>query len=125
MYGKCYVYKRATLINGEAPPQIIDYSDGTEPFNCEVHTGADGYLIYKWKLNEDIINIPLNVPRSKVDSIIRKGVIPLENGTEIQYEFIFGKYRNYLQFYSDQLIQLFPLLMIIAIIILIVSNMRV
>lgn len=118
MYGKCYIYKRATLINGNGQPQIIDYSDGTEPFNCEVEQ-INGNLVYRWKLNGEIIDIPLNVRRNKVDSILRNG-----NLGDIQYEFIFGKFRTFTQFYTDQLIQLLPLMIVLLILMYIVSQGR-
>lgn len=111
---KCYIYKRATLFREQNIPLLLDYTDGTLPHTCEI-TFQNGVPLYLWQIHDQIIPIPLNVSRNSVTSIVRQGVIPTENG-EIHYEFIFGKYRTYTQYYLTQLQQLAPILLVILII---------
>lgn len=114
MYGKCYIYKRANLVteNGE---KLVDYQDGTIPFNCQVHTNQQGRPVHRWNLYGEVIEIPLNVSRTKTDSILRNGVIPLEDGSVIEYEYIFGKYISATKFYTRQLLKMLPFLILTSI----------
>lgn len=112
--GKCWVYRRATLHIPDMPPKIIDYSDGTEPFNCNTVSDSGNYPVYEWKLPGEVIPIPLNIPRNNVDSILRKGVIEYPDG-EIHWEYIFGKFRTHPQFYLQKLPQFIPFIVIILI----------
>jgi len=123
MYGKCYIYKRATFLAPGQAPQIVDYTDGTEPFNCEVEMGSNGYPVYHWKLMNEVIDIPLNIPRHKVDGILRNGSVAYEGG-ELQWEFIFGKYRSFPKFYFNQLLQLLPLLLVLIVLMYLLSPKR-
>ena len=104
--GKCYIYKRATI--GD---EFIDYTDGTEVFDCIVDDNGQ-YPMYTWDLGRGLqIPIPLNIPRRKTDSIIRKG-----NIDDIEYEFVFGKFSSYPKYYSQQLCKCLPLVLCILLI---------
>lgn len=110
--GKCYLYKRATLYREGQPPYILDYSDGIEPENCEVDVSGE-FPTYKWNLPSRTIDIQLNVPRTKVESILHSGEIPFEEGV-LRYEYILGKYRSFAQYYGEKAFNVLPLLLIIV-----------
>jgi hypothetical protein len=92
MKGTCQIYKRATLITPNEA-KIIDYSDGTKKQTCEV-TFVDGRPVHIWKLAGRELVIPLNVRRHETLSIMDSGVIEVDENSRIQWEFIFGKYRE-------------------------------
>jgi hypothetical protein len=120
--GKCWIYKRATLHLPDLPPQILDYSDGTEEFDCDdVFLTPGEHPVYMWNLPGEIVPIPLNVPRSQVDSIIRSGTIPY-NGGDLQWEFIFGKYRTYGDYYMKKTIECLPFIIIICVLIVLLKR---
>ena len=111
--GKCWIYKRATLQVPGLPPRILDYSDGTEAFDCENVVVTPGeYPVYVWELPGEIIPIPLNIPRNQVDSIVRTGSIPYADG-ELQWEFIFGKYKPYTTYYTNKFMDCLPFILVI------------
>lgn len=111
MKGKCYIYKRA-----EKNGRIIDYTDGTEPFDCTVFE-QDGYPTFQWIVpdpdtDEELeFNIPLNVPRTNTQSIVEKG----EFG-DIEYEFLFGKFRTRGRYFFEN----YGLVMLLCILLLVV-----
>ena len=89
MRGKCFIYKRA-IENGVQ----LDYTDGTKPFDAVVDYSGE-FPVYTWIIKsvdgeEVFIKIPLNVPPSQTDSIVNKG-----NIGNIQYEFLYGRFRSY------------------------------
>lgn len=106
--GKCWIYKRAELHLPGTNSQIIDYSNGTEVYDCNIETIGD-IPVYMWNLPEEQIPIPLNIPRNKTNSIIRQGTIPFGDGV-ITWEFIFGKFKSYPQYYCSTFILLSLLL---------------
>jgi hypothetical protein len=115
MRGKCWIYKRATLYIPGLKPNIIDYSDGTEPFDCNVVSTDDmGNPVYIWKLPNKTIIIPMNIKRNSIDSIVRTGVIKYQEG-EIHYEYIFGKFKDYMTYYMETYGLVFLLLIFIMI----------
>jgi len=123
--GKCYIYKRATLFEPQKLPVILDYTDGTEPFDCTVHVDADGALYHDWYLDGESIRIPLNVKRASVYSIVKDGVLDLDNGRRIEWEYIFGKFRTYPEFYWGKLVESAPYILIAIIIFYLIQSRRV
>lgn len=118
--GKCWIYKRATLHLPDRNPIIIDYSNGTESFNCDhVLESRDGFF-YTWKLPSDSnepsknILIPLNVSREYTSSIVRMGSYPYEDG-EIHWEFIYGKFQPYGSYMLGKFIEYLIFILIILI----------
>jgi hypothetical protein len=118
--GKCWIYKRATLHIPGMPPQIVDYSDGTEEFDCGPNHNGER-PIYEWKLPGETIPIPLNIPRKEVNSIIRNGVIEYQDG-ELHWEFIFGKFKPNSKYYMNKLKQCSPFLIAILILIIVLRK---
>lgn len=113
--GKCWIYKRATLVRDDGAQEIIDYTDGTEPFDCSKLMKDDmDHPVYVWKLAGERIHIPLNVKRNSVSSIYNSGTIETDRGM-IEYEYIFGKFRTYTQVMMSQLSSCAPLIVIIAV----------
>lgn len=108
--GKCWIYKRATLY-ADGGSRIIDYSDGTEEFDATVFYGENGDYVYIWRLPQEIM-IPLNVSPLITDSIIRSGIIKHDDG-EIHWEFIFGKFKPYKEYYAKKLLNCMPFILII------------
>ena len=120
--GKCWIYKRATLYVPDLPPRILDYSDGTEEFDCDdVFIEQGQYPVYMWRLPGEIVPIPLNVPRKQVDSIIRTGVVPYSGG-ELHWEFIFGKFRPYSTYYMKKFGTCLPFIVIVLVLMKLMQN---
>lgn len=118
--GKVWIYKRATFYPQNSDKgEIIDYTDGTEPFNSKVE-GTRQNPVYIWKIPgyEEAIQIPLNVSRNRVDSILRKEVIELPDRGDLHLEYMFGKFRTYPQFYFSRYFYVFPFLLIILILVM-------
>jgi len=112
--GKCWIYKRANLYMPDAQPVIIDYTDGTEEFDAQVDLSKE-HPVYIWKLNDENIHIPLNIHRTKVDSIILTGSIPYGEG-EIRWECLYGKFKPYSEYYLCKLFSCLPLIFAILLI---------
>jgi hypothetical protein len=120
--GKCWIYKRAMLYTAEQPAVLLQYQDGTEPFNCnEVDIQSHSYPVYHWNVAGEDIEIPLNVPRLQVDSIIKQGSIMTPKG-EIKWECLYGKFRSYPAYYMELCILHIPSLILLLFIYLIYSN---
>lgn len=117
-YGKCWIYKKAILNPGTPNAAIIDYSNGTNPQDLEVSIYNDG-IFYDWNLANNIISIPMNVDKDNVVSIIRNGVVFLDDGSEIHWECLCGKYRNFAHYYFQN-----SLWFIVAIILLILLTYK-
>jgi hypothetical protein len=120
MRGKCWIYKRATLYSAAdgKSPTLVDYSNGTKEFNGEVKPSIDGTLIYEWKLpGATTIEIPVNVSRRDVHSIIRSGTIDFEDGSFMKWEFIFGRFEDYFTYYIINNSSLILLVLLIYIIV--------
>lgn len=120
MEGKCWIYKRATLLQPGVEPRIIDYSDGTEPFDCS-EIVYNEYPKYLWKLPGHVVTIPMNVPRNHVSSMVEKGSIPFGEG-KIEYEFLYGKFKTYNQFYMCQFRKCLPFVLLVLFIVLVVQR---
>lgn len=117
--GKCWIYRQATLHVPNLPPRLLDYSDGTVPFDCDnVYVSQGQYPVYMWNLPGEQIPIPLNIPRYETESIIRQGMIPYAGG-ELRWEFIFGKYKTYSQYYMNKIKDCLPYIIVIFILIMI------
>ena len=86
--GYCQIYKRALDGNTE-----VDYTDGTKPFACSVDDSGD-YPVYRWNVGHLSIDIPLNIPHDKTESIVNQGV-----DGNIRYEYLYGKFRSYPEHY--------------------------
>lgn len=114
--GKCWIYKRATLYSGDQKPVILDYTNGVEPVNCtSVMMDANG-LFYEWEIVPgQVVPIPLNISRHNTYSIIRQGTIDLEDGSEIQWEFIFGKFQTFAEYNTKKFVEYLPFLILILI----------
>jgi len=117
--GKCWIYKRAALHIQGAPIQIVDYSDGTEEFDCDTVNIQGRYPIYIWQLPGGSVSIPMNIPRTEVDGIVRTGSRPYAGGV-LRWEYIFGKYKSYKDYYLSELKRCLPF--IIVIILLLIRN---
>ena len=111
--GKCWIYKRA--FNGD---QEIDYTDGTKPFDCSVDVSGD-FPVYHWKVGNTSLPILLNVPHTTTKSIVNRGT----NG-DIEYEFLYGKFRTYPEYYLKVLKQCGMLVVISALITFLVEKWR-
>jgi len=121
--GKCWIYKRATVHIKGAQPYILDYSNGIEPFDCESVYYTEHGLHYLWSLPNSVIEIPLNVSRTKTNSIIRSGVIPIKNG-EIHWEYIYGKFVPYDAYRWTKLKEYMPLVLLIVLLVLYIISLR-
>lgn len=121
--GKCWIYKRATLYRNEQRPIILDYTNGVEPVNCDrVMMDANG-LYFDWEIVPgQVVPIPLNISRHNTFSIIRQGKIEMEDGSEIQWEFIFGKFQTYTEYNMAKFIEYLPFLVLILILFVKVMN---
>lgn len=113
MRGKCWIYKKAIFYKDNIPQYIVDYSNGTESFDGSVRS-INNTLVYVWNLAGEQIVIPVNINRYQTESIIKQGIIPLNDG-EIRWECIFGLFESYSKYYLKRLI---PILIVIFIIII-------
>lgn len=115
MKGKCWIYKRATLFTEDEPPLLLDYSDGTEPFDGKVFTDDSGQLVYIWRIAGQILPIPVNVPRLATTSIVKTGTIDVDDGF-IEWEYIYGKFRPLHHYMMVKFVQWLPLLLLLVLI---------
>lgn len=113
-YGKCWIYKRATLYTPSGTVKTLDYSNGTRPTVCEVeHNIATNDILYLWHLPTRVLGIPLNARRQDFRSIVRTGIIHMENGDRIEWEYIFGRYMPLWKYYLPYVIVYILLLMVL------------
>lgn len=112
--GKCWIYKRATLHTSQEESIIIDYSDGTIPFDGVVDM-RNGSPVYLWTIMGEIIEIPLNIRRIETESILMSGEFETAEGV-VAWECIYGKFRTYPQYYKDQLLKCLPLIIVVVLI---------
>ncbi len=117
--GKCWIYKRATLYVPDQKPVILDYTNGVEPVDCStVMIDSDG-LYFNWEIvPNNIVPIPLNVSRHNTYSIIRQGSIVLDDGSEVQWEFIFGKFQTHADYNMSKFNEYLPFLILILILVI-------
>jgi hypothetical protein len=92
MKGICKIYKRANLVTPEGS-KILDYSNGTKDQECEV-VMKNGFPTYIWKVAGKEFLIPLNVSRANTSSIVEKGEFLVGDDGVVQWEYIYGKYRE-------------------------------
>ncbi|MDC3332865.1 hypothetical protein OAV62_01345 [bacterium] len=116
--GKCWIYKRA--VEGD---EQLDYTDGTHPFDCTVHE-SNGKLVNEWKFTSSDgkqveIDIPVNIPHTTTDSITNQGAIG-----NIQYEFLYGKFRTYPQYYWKLLKYVCPFILMGVVLCCVVQRLR-
>lgn len=121
--GTCWIYKRATLHLPDHPPQIIDYSDGTQSQQCTNIDHNGQHPVYVWTLPNKVLHIPLNIKRYNTDSIIRQGHYRYKNGY-IAWEYIFGKYSPTRDFYLMELRKYIPFVLIIVFLLFIVRGQK-
>lgn len=103
--GKCLIYKRATLYDkstGEA--RIVDYSNGTRAFDCKVLDMGGPEKMFIWNVGDTQIPIPLNVNRNDVPSIIQTGRIDYNDAQHIEWEYIFGRFHSYSEYFSKHFV---------------------
>jgi hypothetical protein len=120
---KCWIYKRATLRKPDGTFRILDYSNGIRVQNLDTVEDKDGTNIFLWNIqtarDSRTLPIPLNIDKSKVDSIVRKGTFIVDNkgmiyepsqrtktATDgvIEWEFIFGKCESIWEYYLPTII---------------------
>lgn len=106
---KCWIYRRATLVNRNTNESIIlDYSNGTRPQNLNVIHNEKGDKIFLWKVkygdNVNVFTIPLNVDKTKVNSIVQKGEYNVENNMFVEWEYIAGKCESLWSYYLPYLV---------------------
>ncbi len=121
--GKCWIYKRATLYPANEQPQIIEYSSGIEPFDCDtVQMTSDG-IRYNWEvIPGQIIPIPLNISRHNTYSIIRQGQLKLDDGSSVSWEFIFGKFMTHNEFMMKKFVEYLPFLFVILVLMMLMMR---
>jgi hypothetical protein len=106
--GKCWIYKRATLYDSNTGDvKIIDYSNGTREFDCEVldvNGVNEPEKVFLWNVagTGTTIPIPLNVNRDDVPSILRTGRVDYNDSQYIEWECIFGRYHSYSKYYNTK-----------------------
>lgn len=115
---KCWIYRRATLVNRSTKESVIlDYSNGTRPQNLPVIHNEKGDKIFLWKVKYgDIINvfmIPLNVDKTKVNSIVQKGEYNVKDNTFIEWEYIAGKCESLWAYYFPYMIMCLLVLIVL------------
>ena len=115
---KCWIYRRATLVNRSTNESVIlDYSNGTRPQNLPVIHNEKGDKIFLWKVKYgDIINvfmIPLNVDKTKVNSIVQKGEYNVKDNTFIEWEYIAGKCESLWAYYFPYMIMCLLVLIVL------------
>lgn len=124
MKGKCLIYKKAFLSDqAKDVKSLLEYTDGTDEFDCEVSDD----LQYTWKLpNGYTVDIPLNVPKSP-SSIMRQAgyyLTDADNNVVVLYEYIFGKFIPYQQYYLNKTLQYGPFVAVILILLVILKLRR-
>lgn len=123
MKGKCFIYKRATLHLPNQKAQLFDYTDGMTAYDCEVETSGNHY-VYIWRLHDQDIKIPLNITRNMDNgSLVRNGVIPYNDG-ELRWEFLFGQFKTYPQYYIKLLVSCLPLLLVVLVLCMLFKKMK-
>lgn len=116
----CWIYKRAISKDGNVE---LDYTDGTTPFRAVVDDSGK-YPKYKWEIYGDNgeklqIDIPLNVPHEETDSIVNKGQVG-----NIEYEFLYGKFRSYPRYMIEKFGQCFIMMILASIITIAITRRR-
>jgi len=116
-HGKCWIYKRADLRSANDERSLtVDYSDGTEEFDCVVHHQGR-YPVFEWHLPGDhVVPIGLNIPRAHNNGIVRNGLLPYgEDGDTLYWELIFGKFKSYPDYYYGKVVSWCPFLLVLGI----------
>lgn len=117
--GKCWIYKRAAYYEDGRLIRIIDYSNGTDSFDCNMIISDSNGLFYKWHLPNQELFIPLNISRKNTESIIKQGRYTFDKG-EIRWEYIYGKYRSYSEYNWDVFLMYLPFVLIVFILCLVI-----